>query len=168
MKLSISFAKIATVTVFAAIVGCSKPAAPTPEIAEPAPVADAAATTSPATEAQTPTADATANLSTVYFEFDSYTLTGDTKAELKKIASTVKAQAGVKIQVEGHCDERGSNEYNLALGERRARAIQEFLSTEGVGAEELSTISYGEERPAVQGSTEDAWTKNRRGEFRRL
>jgi peptidoglycan-associated lipoprotein len=147
---------------------CSKPAAPTPEITEPAPTAGAAATTPAADPAASTPADSGVAFSTVYFDFDSYSLTGSAKAELQKIATTLKSQQSVRIQVEGHCDERGSNEYNLALGERRARAIQEFLTAEGVSNTNLSTISYGEERPAVVGSTEEAWAKNRRGEFRRL
>jgi peptidoglycan-associated lipoprotein len=74
----------------------------------------------------------------------------------------------VKIQIEGHCDERGSNEYNLALGEKRARAIQDALVAEGVAASSVTTISYGEERPAVEGQDEAAFSKNRRGEFKKL
>jgi peptidoglycan-associated lipoprotein len=162
MKLS-RIALSAVVASFA--VACSKPQQPTPEITEPAPTTPAAAQ-SAATPAVAPAAEV--NLATVYFDFDSYTLRDDAQSELRKIATGLKSAAGTKIQVEGHCDERGSNEYNLALGERRARAITEFLAAEGVSAADLSTISYGEERPAVQGSTEDAWSKNRRGEFRRM
>lgn len=150
-------------------VACSKPAAPTPEITEPAPTADAGAVATPAAApvASEP-APAELTLATVYFDFDSYNLRSDAQDELRKIATGLKSTAGTKIQIEGHCDERGSNEYNLALGERRARAIMDFLSAEGISGSDLSTISYGEERPAVQGSSEDAWSKNRRGEFRRM
>ena len=71
----------------------------------------------------------------------------------------------VKVRIEGNCDERGSAEYNLALGERRAKAAQKYLVTMGVKPERLSVISYGKEKPAVQGSDESAWAKNRRDEF---
>ena len=160
-----------SVLVVSTAVACSKPPAPTPEITEPAPTTDTAtATAAPAPAPVTSEAPAAAelSLSTVYFDFDSYALNSGAQNELRKVAGDLKTKAGTKIQVEGHCDERGSNEYNLALGERRARAIQEFLTTEGVTSADLSTISYGEERPAIQGSTEDAWSKNRRGEFRRM
>lgn len=106
-----------------------------------------------------------AGLETVYFDFDSYVLTSNSRATLSRAAEALKTKAGTRIQIEGHCDERGSNEYNLALGEKRARAVEEFLVNQGVSKEALSTISYGEERPAVQGSDEAAWTKNRRAEF---
>jgi peptidoglycan-associated lipoprotein len=165
MKLS----RIAVSAVLASVaVACTKPAQPTPEITEPAPTADTGATATPAPDAAASSASADLSLSTVYFDFDSYALNDGAQSELRKIAQSVKGAGAVKIQVEGHCDERGSNEYNLALGERRARAIQEFLVSEGLTASDLSTISYGEERPAAQGSTEEAWSKNRRGEFRRL
>lgn len=164
MKLS-RFALSALVASVA--VACSKPKEPTPEITEPAPTTDAA-TATPADAAPTTGATDTTSMATVYFDFDSYALSSAAQEELRKMAGSLKASAGTKIQVEGHCDERGSNEYNLALGERRARAIQEFLAAEGVPAADLSTISYGEERPAAQGSSEEAWSQNRRGEFRRM
>lgn len=107
----------------------------------------------------------TQGLQTVYFEFDSYVLTSETRAALASGAETLKATTAKKIQIEGHCDERGSNEYNLALGEKRARAVEEFLVSQGVAKDQISTISYGEERPAVQGQDEEAWAKNRRAEF---
>jgi len=166
MKLSRFALSVALVSV---AVACSKPKEPTPEITEPAPTASTdAATATPAPAPVTETAPAEVSLSTVYFDFDSYAIRGDAQGELRKIAGEIKAKTGTKIQIEGHCDDRGSNEYNLALGERRARAIQEFLTSEGVSTADLSTISYGEERPAAQGSSEDAWSKNRRGEFRRM
>ena len=157
----------------ATAVACSKPAAPTPELTEPAPAPVAAATAAPADVSTPPAAtsgnsSADVSLSTVYFDFDSYVLNGSAQDSLRKVATQLKGAAGVKLQIEGHCDDRGSNEYNLALGERRARAIQEFLVSEGVSSAELSTISYGEERTAAQGTGEDVWAKNRRGEFRKL
>jgi len=122
----------------------------------------------PAQEAPKPDAAAdlkASGLATVYFDFDSYVLTSDSRAALSQAAEALKAKSGTRIQIEGHCDERGSNEYNLALGEKRARAVEDFLTSQGVSKELLSTISYGEERPAVQGNDEAAWAKNRRAEF---
>lgn len=103
---------------------------------------------------------------TVYFDFDKSDLRQDARDVLSKNAEIIlKSMAGEKIQIEGHCDERGSAEYNLALGERRAKSIQSYLTTLGVKAENLSIISYGKEKPAVNGSDESAWAKNRRAEF---
>lgn len=102
---------------------------------------------------------------TIFFEFDSYALTPSAQDTLRKLAQSLKAQNTVRIQVEGHADERGSNEYNMALGEKRAQSVKDFLLTEGVTAENLSTISYGEEKPVAFGHDEDAWAKNRRSEF---
>lgn len=105
-------------------------------------------------------------LETVYFDFDKSDLRQDTRDVLSKNAEAIlKAMAGAKIQIEGHCDERGSAEYNLALGERRAQSVQKYLTTLGVKGDNLSIISYGKEKPAVMGSDEAAWAKNRRAEF---
>lgn len=103
---------------------------------------------------------------TVYFDFDKSDLRQDARDVLSKNAEIIlKSLAPAKIKVEGHCDERGSAEYNLALGERRAKSAQKYLTTLGVKAENLSTISFGKEKPAVNGSDEAAWAKNRRAEF---
>jgi len=106
-----------------------------------------------------------AALPTIYFEFDSFSLSSAAKEALGMAAQWLKANPKQKIQVEGHCDERGTTEYNLALGERRANSVKEFLSKKGVGASQLSTISYGSERPVALGHDEAAWAKNRRCEF---
>ena len=103
--------------------------------------------------------------STIYFGFDDYTLTSEAQSTLTAMAEGMKANKGAVIQIEGHCDERGTVEYNLALGERRAQSVKNFLTQLGVEAARLSTISYGEEKPVVQGHAEDAWVKNRRAEF---
>jgi peptidoglycan-associated lipoprotein len=102
----------------------------------------------------------------IYFDFDKYELKPEAKAVLKKKAEWLLANTKYNLRIEGHCDERGTNEYNLALGERRANAAKEFLTASGVPAARISTISYGEERPAAQGSNEEAWAKNRRDEFK--
>jgi peptidoglycan-associated lipoprotein len=101
----------------------------------------------------------------VYFEFDKSELTEDTKAALQRYAEVLKAYEGLKVLIEGHCDERGTDEYNLALGENRATRVREYLVSLGVGGQYLKTISYGESRPAVDESNEEAWSKNRRAHF---
>jgi peptidoglycan-associated lipoprotein len=103
---------------------------------------------------------------TIYFDFDKSDLRQDARDVLSKNAEIIlKSMAGAKIKVEGHCDERGSAEYNLALGERRATSAMKYLTTLGVKADNLSIISYGKEKPAVIGNDESAWAKNRRAEF---
>ena len=101
----------------------------------------------------------------VYFTTDSSELTPEATATLQKQAVWLQQYPQYTITIEGHADERGTNEYNLALGERRSRAVQEYLASFGVGTTRLSTLSYGEEKPAQVGSDEAAWAKNRRAEF---
>jgi len=121
------------------------------------------------TSPQTPPAVATSTasaLETIYFDFDKSELSKNARESLNKNADILlKSKTGMNIRIEGHCDERGSAEYNLALGERRAKSALQYLVTMGVKQERLSVISYGKEKPAVQGSNEDAWSKNRRDEF---
>lgn len=106
----------------------------------------------------------TAALENIYFDFDSYTLSSEARTSLQKNTEIIKDISGA-VQIEGNCDERGSAEYNLALGEKRAKAAMKYLVTMGIPADRLSVISYGEERPAIQGSDETAFSKNRRDEF---
>ena len=101
----------------------------------------------------------------VYFAFDDYTLTGDSQGQLSKLAGFLKGSTAAVIQIEGHADERGSIEYNLALGERRAQSVKNYLTQLGVDAGRLTTISYGEEKPAIEGHDESSWSKNRRAQF---
>jgi len=101
----------------------------------------------------------------VYFEFDSFNLSSASRDALNMAADWMMANPNVRVQVEGHCDERGTTEYNLALGERRASAVRDYLVMRGVPVSQLSTISYGEERPAVPGFDEASWAQNRRAEF---
>jgi peptidoglycan-associated lipoprotein len=101
----------------------------------------------------------------IFFELDSYSLNPVARDTLAKNAGMMKHRGGVKIQIEGHCDERGSDEYNLALGEKRAKVALDYLVTMGVPAKRLSVISYGKEKPADPGHDEAAWAKNRRDEF---
>ncbi|MBF0442825.1 MAG: peptidoglycan-associated lipoprotein Pal [Oligoflexales bacterium] len=103
--------------------------------------------------------------STVYFAYDDYSLSTEAQDSLKKLADYLKKTKSAVVQIEGHCDERGSVEYNLALGQRRAQSVKNFLVQLGIEESRLPTISYGEERPAVEGHDEAAWAKNRRAEF---
>jgi len=105
-------------------------------------------------------------LGQVTFPYDSFSLGSSATAQLQTVASWLKQNPGRAITVEGHCDERGTSEYNLALGERRAQAVRDHLVFQmGVSSEQLSTISYGEERPVVFGSNDNSWAANRRAEF---
>jgi peptidoglycan-associated lipoprotein len=105
------------------------------------------------------------HLKTVYFDFDKYELSETTRATIRHNADWLRVNPGHNLVIEGHCDDRGSIEYNLALGERRANATREFLASLGAGNTEVRIVTFGEERPAVQGSSESAWSKNRRAEF---
>jgi peptidoglycan-associated lipoprotein len=98
----------------------------------------------------------------VFYALDSSSLNEDAQATLTRQAAWLKANPGIRATVEGHCDERGTREYNLGLGERRATAAKNFLVSAGIEAERLSTISYGKERPAVEGHSEDTYRQNRR------
>lgn len=97
----------------------------------------------------------------VYFALNKYNITNDSAEILKLQSEWLKADPSINIIVEGHCDERGTREYNLALGERRANAVKNFLVKQGVSASRIKTISYGKERPVVLGSGEAIWAKNR-------
>ena len=99
----------------------------------------------------------------VFFSYDRYDLTREAQAILQKQAAWLKAYPQATVVVEGHCDERGTREYNLALGERRANAVRDYLVALGIPAARLSTISYGKERPVVLGANEAAFAQNRRG-----
>jgi peptidoglycan-associated lipoprotein len=104
-------------------------------------------------------------LQPIYFDFDSSGLNPQALATLRDNADKIKQSPGVIVQVAGHCDERGTQEYNLALGERRALAVRGHLIKLGVSGDRLITISYGEEFPAAMGSGESVWSQNRRCEF---
>jgi len=104
-------------------------------------------------------------LKDIQFQFDQYDLTEEARNILTEDAKVLSNHPSLRIQIEGHCDERGSNEYNLALGERRAVSAKLYLIKLGVQDNRLSTISYGEEMPADPGHTEEAWSKNRRCHF---
>lgn len=159
--------------------GCAKK--PAPEVAAPAPppaverpvVSEMPVQPVPGVEEQAvaempvaPEMVAVAGLQRIQFAFDQYTLSDQAREVLAGNAAWMQANTGARVIIEGHCDERGSDEYNLALGERRALAAQNYLVSLGVDPRRLSTISYGEERPLAPGNGEAAWAQNRRAEFK--
>ena len=169
------------------LVGCPKRPATTGAVA-PAPSAPQAAPApapAPAPVTATPPAPAPApppapapapmvkpsefspnpNLKTIYFDFDKYNIRPDDAKALDGDAAWLKANADNLVLIEGHCDERGTNEYNLALGERRAKAALNYLVAQGVQASRITIISYGKERPVCTEKTEACWAKNRRDNF---
>lgn len=99
----------------------------------------------------------------VFFDYDSSVIQAEGEAVLQKQAEWMKKNSGITVTVEGHCDERGTREYNLALGERRATAVKNYLVNLGVSGKRVQTTSYGKERPAVVGSDDSAYSQNRRG-----
>lgn len=101
----------------------------------------------------------------IYFEYDSDQLTSEAEDRLRTKAGILRANPSVQLRIEGHADERGSTEYNLALGQRRAESVKNFIVGYGIDGGRIATISYGEEQPAVEGTTESAWSRNRRAEF---
>lgn len=105
-------------------------------------------------------------LKPIYFEYNKSSIRPEYQPVLENISKWLGKRNETQLLVEGHCDERGTDEYNLALGERRALAVRRYLVALGVSADRVHTISYGEEKPAVPGSDESAWSKNRRSEFK--
>lgn len=101
----------------------------------------------------------------IYFDFDSSDIRSDNIPVLRAHANQMVKNASKRVTIEGHCDERGSREYNMALGERRANMVKRFMVAEGVSDSQITTISYGEERPAEEGSGESSWSMNRRAVF---
>ena len=154
---------IASVFVILLAAGCPKkqamktgePPPQTPQIAEPAkPPVDDTATAVPV------------EFRTVFFDLDKYDIRPDAKPLLAEAARLMRQYPQISLRLEGHCDERGTVEYNLALGERRANAVRDYLAGLGVERSRLATVSYGKERPADAGHDEAAWARNRRVEFR--
>jgi peptidoglycan-associated lipoprotein len=123
---------------------------------------DATSGSSSASAAMSPSEELTKIGDRVFFDYDSSALSDDAKATLSAQAAFLSANPAVKITVEGHCDERGTREYNLALGDRRATAARDYLVAQGVDAARIRTISYGKERPSFIGSNPYAYSKNRR------
>ncbi len=101
----------------------------------------------------------------IYFDYDKYDVREDAKQTLRAVADYLRKNTAQKVLVEGHCDERGTSEYNLGLGDKRARSVKDFLVSLGVPSARIDTISYGKEKPVCSEHTEDCWAKNRRGHF---
>jgi peptidoglycan-associated lipoprotein len=101
----------------------------------------------------------------IFFEYDSEQLSDEAQELLREKVEIMRANPSLEIRIEGHADERGSTEYNIALGQRRAESVRSFLATYGVSADRIATLSYGKERPMVDGEGEAAWARNRRAEF---
>lgn len=174
------FALIALAAVVVALPACSKDAPPAP-MPEPTPEAPAPAPTPPPEPAQTgdwEEADVPEQtflsaeeinqrrlLKPIYFDFDKADIRGDQRSTLQANADWLREHTDVAILIEGHCDERGTRQYNLALGDRRASATRDYLVALGIGANRVEIVSYGEERPAIMGEGEQNWSQNRRGEF---
>ena len=104
-------------------------------------------------------------MQTVYFDYDESNIRTDTETALRAKVEILRSNPGVMLRMEGHADERGTSEYNIALGNERAESVIQFLAGFGISADRFVSVSYGEERPAMQGSNEDAWAQNRRVEF---
>lgn len=151
------------------LAGCSKDK----EVAEsapppPPPPAEApAASTPPPAETTPPPAEPSLQeqLRDVFYDYDSSTLSAEAQGTLDANGKLLMDNASVNVQIEGHCDERGTVEYNLALGERRARAAYDYLASLGVDAARMKSVSYGKEIPICQQSNEDCWARNRRDHF---
>lgn len=148
----------------ASIAGCSS----TPE--DPDAGASTATTDTTSYESTTPVettsqADPALQGRVVYFDFDSYDIRYDAQALLSAHAAYLSANSGARVRVEGHADERGTREYNMALGERRAKAAAAYLTSKGASTSQIEVISYGEERPAALGHEESSWSQNRRVEL---
>jgi peptidoglycan-associated lipoprotein len=133
--------------------------------AEKAAAERAAAERAAAEKAAAEKAAAEAALKTIYFDYDSYVLKKEARESLYNTADYLLKKFKGKVRIEGNCDERGSDEYNLALGEKRAKAAMDYLLTLGVPSDQLSIISYGKERPVDPGNTEESWAKNRRDDI---
>ena len=146
--------------------GTSSEATATETEAEATQAVDTAAVDGESLEAEAAAAQAALLEQTVfYFDFDESTIKSESKAALMAHAAYLAANGSAQVVLEGHADERGTVEYNLALGERRANAVQRFLIVNGASRGQLETVSYGEEKPAVMGSSESAWAQNRRVEL---
>jgi peptidoglycan-associated lipoprotein len=140
--------------------GEAAPAAAAPKAAAPAAAAPSTAGVDMAQDARAFEAEG------IYFDFDKAEIKAEAKAILEKKAAWLRANPSYKVRIEGNCDERGTNEYNLALGDRRAKAAQKYLNALGISMDRMSTISFGEEKPMCKEKNETCWSKNRRDDFK--
>ena len=164
-------ALVALVVVAALASGCARKATEAPPTTPPAPPTTTTPPPAQETPAETPPAPSTpsglssGDFQPVFFDLDSYTLRDDARSALDANARLLRDNAATRIVIEGHCDERGTVEYNQALGERRAQAAQDYLERAGISNTRLQIVSYGKERPFDAGHDESAWAKNRRAHF---
>lgn len=142
-------------------VGCSKKQNINPEDAGNAGVSDSDISSN-ASDSDSGNA---MGMQTINFPFDSFEIVGENREKLRNNIQIMKSNPSVAVQIEGHCDERGGIQYNLALGEKRANSIKQQMVAGGIGGSRLTTISFGKEKPVASGSGEDAWAQNRRGNF---
>jgi len=170
------FVVVLVVSVMFLVTGCAKKAVAPPEVEVTPPVVetpkvttemDMAEMVDPEVEARRILDQEMAEFENrdISFEFDKFNLTPEARKILAEKASFLNANPGVNILIEGHCDERGTREYNLALGDRRANSAKDYLVFLGIRPDRISTISYGKERPLDPASNEEAWAKNRRANF---
>jgi len=160
---------LALVVATAMLAGCAQKVQepPTPPPAPPRDTtpAEPAPTPEPTPPPPAPPQITSSDFQPVFFDYDSHTLRPDARAALDGNARVLRDNPDVRLMIEGHCDERGTIEYNLALGERRANAARDYLINAGIAGSRLTSISYGKERPFDTGSGETAWAKNRRAHF---
>jgi peptidoglycan-associated lipoprotein len=151
-------------------VGCARKKAPEPAAPPPAttPSTPPTPTPTPTPEAPppAPTAVTESDFQPAFFDVDQSVLTERARAALDQNAKTLRDHASIKVEIEGHCDERGTVEYNQALGQRRAEAARDYLVAAGISGDRITVISYGKERPFDEGHDESAWSQNRRAHFR--
>jgi peptidoglycan-associated lipoprotein len=151
-----------------AVVGCAKKApapSPAPPVAQASPPPTPPPATAPSDTTPTTTLVGSGDFQPAFFDLDSYTLRDDARAALDRDAKLLRDNATINVTIEGHCDERGTVEYNQSLGERRAQAARDYLVAAGIGAARLNTVSYGKERPFATGHDEASWQQNRRANF---
>jgi peptidoglycan-associated lipoprotein len=158
------------VALTAAAAGCAKKSTQTEPTPTPPPPIETRETPTPKPPDEPPTPVpgsriTSEDLQPAFFDLDSYTLRDDARAALDANARKLRENANVNVTIEGHCDERGTSEYNQALGERRAQAASDYLVAAGIPQSRLRVVSYGKERPFDTGHDESAWAKNRRAHF---
>lgn len=147
---------------FVVAISCKKPLPP--PVVVPPPVVQVDTTTPPPPPPEKPPVPPL-QVATIYFDYDKADIRSDARDILSSNGRSLTEHPTATIRIEGNCDERGTEQYNLALGERRANAARDYLVNYGINASRITTISYGEERPAAQGHDESAWSKNRRADF---
>lgn len=174
MTSRLAFTPITALLLVLAFTGCAKKAAMAPPqaavvpaanpdpVPNPEPAASEPTSTDPAPSAPVASTSQSAEFQPAFFEYDSYTLSDRAKAALDADARALRANSALSIVIEGHCDERGTIEYNQSLGERRADVARDYLVASGVNPNRLHVVSYGKERPFTDGEGEGAWSQNRR------